>query len=124
MQYRRIVHIDMDAFFASVEIRDNKELKGKPVIIARSPEKRGVVATCSYEAREYGVHSSMPSKIAKQKCPNGIFVLPRFEKYREVSSQIQDIFLRYTEQMEPRALDEAYLDISEKCESMEEAYSM
>lgn len=123
MLYRRIVHIDMDAFFASVEKRDNKELEGKPVIVARSPETRGVVATCSYEARKYGIHSAMPSKIAKQKCPNGIFVEPRFDKYREVSSQIQDIFLRYTEQMEPKALDEAYLDVSESCETMEEAYS-
>lgn len=122
MQYKRIVHIDMDAFFASVEQRDNKELAGKPVIVARSPDMRGVVATCSYEAREFGIHSAMPSKIAKQKCPNGIFVDPRFDKYREVSGQIQEIFLRYTDQMEPKALDEAYLDISETCKTIDEAY--
>ena len=123
MQYRRIIHIDMDAFFASVEQRDNGELKGKPVIVARSAEMRGVVATCSYEARKYGIHSAMPSKIARQMCPNAIFVEPRFERYKEVSGQIHNIFLRYTDMMEPLSLDEAYLDVSESCKTMEEAYN-
>lgn len=110
---RRVIHIDMDAFYASVEQRDNPKLKGKPVIVGGSPHSRGVVATCSYEAREYGIHSAMPSKLAYKRCPYAIFVRPRFDVYRQVSSQIREIFFRYTNLVEPLSLDEAYLDVTE-----------
>ncbi|WP_341226570.1 DNA polymerase IV [uncultured Arcticibacterium sp.] len=109
---RKIIHIDMDAFFASVEQRDNPELKGKPVAVGGSAE-RGVVAAASYEARKFGVRSAMPSKTAKRLCPNLIFVKPRFEQYKEVSNQIREIFQEYTELIEPLSLDEAYLDVTE-----------
>ncbi len=111
-QIRKIIHIDMDAFYASVEQRDNPNLKGKPVIVGGSPNSRGVVATCSYEARKYGVHSAMPSKIAQKRCPYAIFVKPRFDVYREVSNQIRDIFYRYTDLVETLSLDEAFLDVT------------
>ena len=110
-QIRKIIHIDMDAFFASVEQRDNPELKGKPVAVGGSSD-RGVVAAASYEARKYGVHSAMPSKIAVKKCPHLIFVRPRFDVYSEVSRQIKNIFLEYTDLVEPLSLDEAYLDVT------------
>lgn len=110
---RRVIHIDMDAFYASVEQRDNPKLKGKPVIVGGSPHSRGVVATCSYEARKYGIHSAMPSKLAYKRCPYAIFVRPRFDVYRQVSSQIREIFFRYTNLVEPLSLDEAYLDVTE-----------
>lgn len=109
---RKIIHIDMDAFFASVEQRDNKSLRGKPVIVGGSPESRGVVATCSYEARKYGIHSAMPSKIAYKRCPYAYFIKPRFYTYKEVSNQIREIFYRYTDLVEPLSLDEAYLDVT------------
>ncbi|WP_338812135.1 DNA polymerase IV [Bernardetia sp. Wsw4-3y2] len=109
---RKIIHIDMDAFFASVEQRDNPELKGKPVAVG-GDGKRGVVAAASYEARKYGVYSAMSSKIALQKCPHLIFVRPRFEVYREVSLQIREIFSKYTDLIEPLSLDEAYLDVTQ-----------
>ncbi|MEZ4916933.1 MAG: DNA polymerase IV, partial [Chitinophagales bacterium] len=108
---RRIIHIDMDAFFASVEQRDNPELRGKAVAVGGG--KRGVVAAASYEARKYGVHSAMPSGLALKKCPHIIFVKPRFNVYKEVSMQIMDIFKQYTDLVEPLSLDEAYLDITE-----------
>ena len=111
-QIRKIIHIDMDAFFASVEQRDNPNLKGKPVIVGGSPNSRGVVATCSYEARKYGIHSAMPSKIAQKRCPYAVFVRPRFDTYRQVSNQIRDIFHRYTDLVEPLSLDEAFLDVT------------
>lgn len=101
----------MDAFFASVEQLDNVELRGKPVAVGGSGE-RGVVAAASYEARKFGVRSAMPSKIAKRKCPNLIFVKPRFSRYKEVSNQIQNIFLEYSDLVEPLSLDEAYLDVT------------
>jgi DNA polymerase IV len=111
---RKIIHVDMDAFYASIEQRDNPELKGKPIAVGGSPEGRGgVVATASYEARKFGVRSAMPSKQAKQLCPKIIFVRPRFEAYKEVSRNIREIFSRYTDLIEPLSLDEAYLDVTE-----------
>ncbi len=109
---RKIVHIDMDAFFASVEQRDNPELRGKPVAVGGSRE-RGVVAAASYEAREFGVRSAMASVTAKRKCPNLIFAKPRFDVYKAVSLQIRTIFAEYTPIIEPLSLDEAYLDVTE-----------
>ena len=113
---RKIIHIDMDAFFASVEIRDNPKLKGKPVIIGNDPRKtggRGVVSTCSYEARSFGIHSAMSSKEAYERCPQAIFIPGNYEKYTAVSQQIGAIFKRYTDKIEPMSIDEAYLDVTE-----------
>ncbi len=112
---RKVIHIDMDAFFASIEQRDNPALRGKPVLVGGKPNSRGVVAAASYEARAYGVFSAMPCSRAARLCPNAIFTPPRFEVYREVSQQVQAIFLRYTDRIEPLSLDEAYLDVSEQC---------
>ena len=112
-QTRKIIHIDMDAFFASVEQRDFPEYRGKPVIVGGPPEKRGVVAAASYEARQFGIHSAMPSAHAKKLCPDAIFVYPRFEAYRECSQHIREIFSRFTDKIEPLSLDEAFLDVSE-----------
>lgn len=112
MTYRRIIHIDMDAFFASVEQRDQPELRGRPVAVG-GDTSRGVLCTCSYEARKYGVRAAMPGYMARQLCPDIIFVPLRFEAYREVSSQIRDIFYSYTPLVEPLSLDEAFLDITE-----------
>jgi DNA polymerase-4 len=108
---RRIIHIDMDAFYASVEQRDFPKLRGKPVAVGGSRE-RGVVAAASYEARKFGVHSAMSSRKAYANCPHIIFVKPRFDVYKEVSLQIRTIFLEYTELVEPLSLDEAYLDVT------------
>jgi DNA polymerase-4 len=108
---RKIIHIDMDAFYASVEQRDNPELRGQPVAVGGSQE-RGVVAAASYEARKFGVHSAMPSVIAKRKCPDLVFVKPRFDAYQAVSLQIRSIFAEYTPIIEPLSLDEAYLDVT------------
>lgn len=121
MKNRKIIHIDMDAFFASIEQRDDKSLKGKPVIVGRHPNQRGVVATCSYEARKYGVHSAMSMKLAQRICPNGTIVQPRYSVYQETSEEIHNIFLEKTKIMEPVALDEAYLDVTECCQTFEEA---
>ncbi|MTI63618.1 DNA polymerase IV [Methylophaga sp.] len=109
---RKIIHVDMDAFFASVEQRDHPEYLGKPLIVGGQPDSRGVVAACSYEARKFGIHSAMPCARAYRLCPHAIFVRPRFEAYREVSSQIREIFWRYASEVEPLSLDEAYLDVS------------
>jgi len=109
---RKIIHIDMDAFYASVEQRDNPQLRGKPVAVGGSRE-RGVVAAASYEARKFGVHSAMPSITAKRKCPDLIFVKPRFDAYKAISLQIREIFAEYTPVIEPLSLDEAYLDVTE-----------
>lgn len=112
MAVRKIIHVDMDAFYASVEQRDNPELRALPVAVGHG-KNRGVVAAASYEARAFGVHSAMPSTTALRKCPELRFVPPRFEVYRAVSRQIHGIFADYTDLIEPLALDEAYLDVTE-----------
>jgi len=117
---RKIVHIDMDAFFASVEQRDNPELRGKPVAVGGSRE-RGVVAAASYEAREFGVRSAMASVTAKRKCPHLTFVRPRFDVYKAVSLQIRTIFAEYTPIVEPLSLDEAYLDVTKNLKGVASA---
>jgi DNA polymerase-4 len=109
---RKIIHIDMDAFYASVEQRDRPELKGKPVIVGGDPHSRGVVAACSYEARKFGVHSAMPSVTAYRLCPAAVFIRSRFDVYRAISGQIREIFYEYTNLVEPLSLDEAFLDVT------------
>jgi len=109
---RKIIHVDMDAFFASVEQLDNPELRNKPIAVGGSKE-RGVVAAASYEARKFGVRSAMPSVIAARRCPDLIFVKPRFDRYKEVSGVIRDIFHEFTDLVEPLSLDEAFLDVTE-----------
>jgi len=111
-ELRQIIHIDMDAYYASIEVRDHPELRGLPVVVGGDRHGRGVVTTCSYEARKYGIHSAMPSKIAYQRCPHAIFIKPRFKVYQEVSTQIMEIFHKYSDQVQPLSLDEAYLDVS------------
>lgn len=109
---RKIIHIDADAFYASVEVRENPALAGRPVAVGGSPEGRGVVAAASYEARKHGVRSAMPSARAVQQCPGLVLLPPRFDLYRAVSRQFHEIFREYTERIEPLSLDEAYLDVS------------
>ena len=116
-----IIHVDMDAFFASVEIRDNPSLRGKPLIIGALPQERGVVATCSYEARKYGIHSAMNIKDAYRLCPHGIYMHGHYEKYREVSNQLHEIWNEYAAASEYIALDEAYLDVTESAGTWERA---
>ena len=110
--YRKIIHVDMDAFYASVEQMDHPELKGKPLAVGGS-EVRGVVSAASYEARKFGVRSAMSGYMAKKLCPEIIFVRPRFDRYKEISKKIRNIFLDYTDLVEPLSLDEAYLDVTE-----------
>ncbi len=109
---RKIIHLDMDAFYASVEQRDNPAFRGKPLVVGGTPQQRGAVAAASYEARRYGIHSAMPSRLAIQKCKDLIFAPPRFDVYKAISEQIHQIFLRYTDLVEPLALDEAYLEVT------------
>ena len=116
-----IIHVDMDAFYASVEVRENPGLAGKPLIIGALPTERGVVATCSYEARKYGIHSSMNIKEAYRLCPNGIYMHGNFEKYRSVSAELHKIWNEYASVSEYIALDEAYLDVTENAGSTERA---
>ncbi len=118
---RAILHIDLDAFYASIEQRDHPEYRGKPVIVGGSPDRRGVVATASYEARKFGVHSAMPSRTAQRLCPDAIFLPARFEVYRAVSQQIMTIFRQQTALVEPLSLDEAYLDVTDAVRTLEEA---
>ncbi|MBQ8107885.1 MAG: DNA polymerase IV [Ruminococcus sp.] len=116
-----IIHVDMDAFYASVEVRDDPRLRGKPLIIGSMPNERGVVATCSYEARKYGVRSGMNIKEAYRLCPGGIYMHPNFNKYRAVSQQLHDIWNTYAAASQTIALDEAYLDVTEKAKDWEGA---
>ncbi len=109
---RKIIHVDMDAFFASVEQRDEPAYRGKPLVVGGSPENRGVVAAASYEARQFGIFSAMPSRSALQRCPSLIFIRPRFEVYKNISRQIRAIFFDYTDLVEPLSLDEAYMDVT------------
>lgn len=117
----KIIHLDMDAFYAAIEQRDNPSLKGKPVIVGGDPDRRGVVSTCSYEARKYGVHSAMPSKTALRLCPDAVFLFPRFDAYKEASRQFMKICADYTDIIEPLSLDEAFLDVTENKKNMPSA---
>jgi DNA polymerase-4 len=121
---RAILHIDLDAFYASIEQRDHPEYRGKPIIIGGSPDRRGVVATASYEARQFGIHSAMPSRTALRLCPFAIFLPARFEVYRAVSQQIMTIFRQYTSLVEPLSLDEAYLDVTATVGDLDEAVQL
>src|SRR6266516_4708429 len=118
---RAILHLDLDAFYASIEQRDHPEYRGKPVIVGGSPDRRGVVATASYEARKFGVHSAMPSRTAYRLCPQAIFLPARFEVYRAVSQQIMTIFRQHTALVEPLSLDEAFLDVTDTAHNLDEA---
>ena len=120
-EIRKIIHIDMDAFYASVEQRDRPEYKGKPVVVGGDPNSRGVVAACSYEARKFGIHSAMASSRAYRLCPHVIFLRPRFDLYRSVSSEIRGIFCEYTNLIEPLSLDEAFLDVTNNFKGMSSA---
>ncbi len=115
---RKIVHCDCDCFYASIEMRDNPELVGRPLAVGGSPERRGVVATCNYEARKFGIHSAMASATARKRCPQLIIIKPDMEKYRAASRQIHEVFRLYTDIIEPLSLDEAYLDVSQ-CQAFE-----
>ena len=114
----KVIHIDMDAFFANVELRDNPELRGKPIAVGHDAE-RGVVSTASYEARRFGVHSAQSIQVAKRLCPQLIIVEPHFQKYKEVSAQLHEIFHDYTDLIEPISLDEAFLDVTENKKGIE-----
>lgn len=119
MSHRKIIHVDMDAFYASVEQHDNPELRGKPIAVGGG--QYGVVAAASYEARKFGIRSAMPGRMALEKCPHLIVVKPRFQRYKEISQQIREIFYEYTDLVEPLSLDEAYLDVTENKKGMQSA---
>ena len=116
---RKIIHVDMDAYYASIEQRDNPELKGRPVIVGGKPNERSVVSACSYEARKFGIHSAMPTATAYKLCPQAVFIYPRFDAYIHVSKLIRNIFREYTDLYEPLSLDEAFLDVTENKRNME-----
>lgn len=109
---RKIIHCDCDCFYAAIEMRDDPSLRGKPLAVGGASERRGVVATCNYEARRFGIHSAMPTATALRRCPHLLVVPPRMDVYREVSAQVHDIFADYTDLIEPLSLDEAYLDVT------------
>jgi len=122
-----ILHCDLDAFFASVEVRDNPDYKDKPVIVGADPKAgkgRGVVSTCNYEARKYGLHSAMPISIAYKKCPHGIYLRPNFAKYQEASEKVMEIINSVSSVFQQVSIDEAYIDISENCTTYEEAFEV
>lgn len=124
---RKILHVDMDAFYASIEVRDNPKLKDKPVVIAKHPKLtggRGIVSTCNYEARKYGIHSAMSAQEAYMRCPQAIFIQGDLNYYRSVSMQIREIFYEYTDLIEPLSLDEAYLDVTVNKKNMKSATLM
>ena len=121
---RHILHADLDAFYASVEQMDNPQYRGKPVMVGGSPRSRGVVAAASYEARKYGIHSAMPTVTAIRRCPHGIVVKPRFDRYHEISDQVMAIFHDLTDLVEPLSMDEAYLDVSHVVEAGQEPRSI
>ena len=110
---RKIVHLDMDCFYAAIEVRDHPELAGKPVAVGGARDRRGVLTTCNYEAREYGIRSAMPTFQALQKCPQLIVMPTRFEVYRRESTKIREILLKFSTVIEPLSLDEAFLDLSD-----------
>src|SRR5438093_10151079 len=118
---RVVLHVDLDAYYASIEQRDHPELRGKPVVVGGSPQSRGVVATCSYEARAFGVRSAMPARTAYRLCPQAIFLPPRFDVYRAVSAKVMAIFKSITPLVEPLSLDEAYLDVTSSVRHLPEA---
>lgn len=121
MDKQIIIHIDMDAFYAAVEERDNEELKGKPLIIGSLPNERGVVCTCNYEARKYGIHSAMNIKEAYNRCPKAIFMRPNFYKYKNISNKIHNIWKEYSGKIEYISLDEGYIDLTDEVKNFEEA---
>lgn len=112
MDIRKIIHVDMDAFYAAVEVLDNPSLKGRPVIVGGNPASRSVVCSASYEARKFGIRSAMACSLAKRLCPGAVFIRPNFTRYREISRRIHEIFKRYTVHIETLALDEAWLDVT------------
>ena len=110
---RKIIHIDMDCFYAAVEMRDNPSLRGIPIAVGGSADRRGVITTCNYEARAFGIHSAMATAYALRLCTHLVLVPVRMDHYKEVSTQIRDIFNRYTDKIEPLSLDEAFLDVTD-----------
>ncbi len=115
---RKIIHFDMDAFYAAIEMRDDPSLRSKPVVVGGSPDSRGVVCTANYEARKFGIHSAMACSQAKRLCPQAIFIKPNFTKYSEASQRIRAVFYKYTQLVEPLSLDEAYLDVTDNAEGL------